>query len=143
MSSNNNVKHNQSVFVSVNGPKIEIMPSGVPQSFYMKPSKYHDAQLRASLVELKITLQQLSHQPMSSDAASLMEFAAKEIKQNRAILSGNIDTTSSMHNSSFGVTITGTSPQISMSRLATPELKFPSPVLDSNDISIDNIDWEL
>ena len=149
----NTLKNNQSVFSSsINGPKIEIMPSGVPQSFYMEPSKYHDAQLRAALVELKITLQKLTQQPMNSDATSLIEIAAHEIRKNRAILNknnGNNTASSMIHNTQFGVTISGTSPPISMSTetVNTPELKY-SPLngigdSDSQDISIDNIDWDF
>ena len=141
---------------STNGPNIEIMPSGVPSTFYMQPANYHDAQLRAALVELKHTLERWTELAMNPDAIPLIEAATHEIKKNRLILEGKQDFTMpypDVHDTGFGVTITDSSP------LSIPQNNAMNPVItsstdmnydsamsvieESQDISIDNIDWDL
>ena len=79
----NNAMRQRATTLSINGPNIEIMPSGVPSTFYMQPANYHDAQLRAALVELKHTLERWTERGMNPDAIPLIEAATYEIKKNR------------------------------------------------------------
>ena len=131
------------------GPNIEIMPSGVPPSFYMQPMKYHDAQLRAALVELKHTLEQNTKQPMSSDATPLLEAAARELRKNQFLLvqglAGRNQFGQGHHNqvsnTSHGVTINEPSPKIS-------SMDFDMVLGGNNnekmmdDPMFDDIDWD-
>ena len=158
---------NHGSFSSINGPNIEIMPSGVPSTFYMQPTKYHDAQLRAALVELKLLLERSLQQPMNPDATGLMEIAAIEINKNRLYLGQNNNNNNqsnlkqlnnhsaysmpTIHNTGSGVTISETSPisipteTLNTNSSSSPALKYDvqmNDIQDSNDISIDNIDWE-
>ena len=148
-----NTDHKKAFRYHSGGPNIEIMPSGVPPSFYMQPMKYHDAQLRAALVELKHTLEQHTKQPMSSDATPLLEAAAKEIRKNQFYLVQGFAAhaqfvqtqNSSINNTSHGVTINEPSPKISSMDI---EMAFNGNnnsngggnMLD--DPMFDDIDWE-
>ena len=123
-------------------PNIEIMPSGVPQSFYLQPSVFHDAQLRAALVELHSTLERYTHQPMNPDATPLIETAVHEIKKNRLLLGEKLDTivtneiisntnTSSTHS---GVTLSGNSP------ISLPN--YPNTAADNKNTNPSDINYQ-
>ena len=127
------------------GPNIEIMPSGVPQSFYMQPSKYHDAQLRAALVELQQTLQLCTKRPMNPDATPLIQQAAQEIKKNQYLLS-NPDSLlghgSGITNTVHGIIIDGTSPKINSIDIRSMDSTFQSSSIHEDPATFDNIDWD-
>eukprot|EP01083_Nonionella_stella_P069839 186432_1 len=122
-----------------NSPNLEIMPSGVPQSFCMHPSKYHESQLRTALVELKMTLERMVQHPMVPDATVLIERAVHEIKRNKQLLNQTqIYNSTVITNSQFGVSICGSSPTIPM-----PSIDSASSELDcTEDQTMDSIDWD-